>query len=85
VRQVRQVLPAEPTSGAQAVDRALLLFRMVAAAETPPTLTQLSVRSALPMSTVSRLMLALTRHDLITRDESGYTLTTTLQEARDVR
>ena len=60
------------TPGAQAIDRAAGLLRLIMAAETPPTLTQLHVRSGLAKSTTSRLLLALERNDLVTRDGREY-------------
>jgi IclR family transcriptional regulator, acetate operon repressor len=58
----------EPTQGAQAVDRAAALLRLIAGAEDPLTYTQLHSRSGLSKSTVSRLLLALERNDLVRRD-----------------
>ena len=62
----------EPTQGAQAVDRAAALLRLITAADVPLTYTQLHARSGLAKSTVSRLLLALERNDLVRRDGRGY-------------
>ncbi len=58
----------EPTAGAQAVDRAAALLRLIAAAEEPLTFTQLHAQTDLARSTVSRLLQALERNELIRRD-----------------
>lgn len=50
------------------MDRAATLLRLVLAAEQPPTVTQLITRTGLPKSTVSRLLIALERNELVRRD-----------------
>jgi DNA-binding IclR family transcriptional regulator len=58
-------------SGTQAVDRAALLLSRVVLADVPPGFTELVADTGLPKSTVSRLLQALERHQLVHRDGSG--------------
>lgn len=58
-------------SGTQAVDRAALLVSMVVRATQPLGFADVADACGLPKSTVSRLLTALERTDLLERDESG--------------
>jgi len=58
-------------TGTQAVDRAARLLREVLDAPTAPSHTELMVGTGLPKSTTSRLLLALERNGLVSRDASG--------------
>lgn len=58
-------------SGTQAIERAGALLIHVIEATTPPILSQLSATHVLPKSTTSRLLGALERQGLISRDRSG--------------
>jgi IclR family transcriptional regulator, acetate operon repressor len=58
-------------TGTQAVDRAARLLMEVLDAPTAPSHTELMVATGLPKSTTSRLLLALERNGLVSRDASG--------------
>ncbi|MET1038491.1 MAG: IclR family transcriptional regulator [Aeromicrobium sp.] len=60
-----------PMAGTQALDRAMVLLRLIVEAEDSLTHTDLVVESNLPGPTVSRLMGALTAGGLVERHASG--------------
>lgn len=59
------------TSGTQAVDRAALLVSTVVRADRPLAFSGLVEETSLPRSTVSRLLTAMERTDLLERDADG--------------
>ncbi|MBP6997075.1 MAG: IclR family transcriptional regulator [Phycicoccus sp.] len=62
---------AAPTTGTQAVDRALDLLARVVQAGEPVSFTELSDRTGLARSTTSRLLSALERGGFVVRDGEG--------------
>jgi DNA-binding IclR family transcriptional regulator len=61
----------EPSSGTQALDRAVQLASMVVHADEPLSFAELQEASGLAKSTTSRMLAALERHGLLERDDSG--------------
>ncbi|HEY3531306.1 MAG TPA: IclR family transcriptional regulator [Nocardioides sp.] len=61
----------EPSSGTQALDRAVQLASMVVQADEPLSFAELQEASGLAKSTTSRMLTALERGGLLERDESG--------------
>lgn len=62
--------PSSPT-GTQAIDRAAQLLVRVVDSPEPVTFATLTADAGLPKSTVSRLLAALERHDLVSRHRDG--------------
>src|SRR5690242_6866923 len=60
-----------PSSGTQALDRAVQLASMVVRADVPLSFAELQEASGLAKSTTSRLLAALERGDLLERDDNG--------------
>ncbi len=60
-----------PSSGTQALDRAVQLASMVVRADVPLSFAELQEATGLAKSTTSRLLAALERGDLLERDEHG--------------
>jgi DNA-binding IclR family transcriptional regulator len=60
-----------PSSGTQALDRAVQLVSMVVHAEEPLSFADLQEATGLAKSTTSRMLAALERGELLERDESG--------------
>lgn len=58
-------------TGTQAVDRAARLLTEIVDARQAPTFSDLAATSGLARSTTSRLLYALERHGLVSRDQSG--------------
>lgn len=76
----RRTQPAAPTgadvaaqtpTGAQAIDRASTLLLHIMESEQPLSLTQLATSHSLAKSTTSRILSALERNGLVTRDAHG--------------
>jgi len=61
----------EPSSGTQALDRAVQLASMVVHADEPLSFAELQEASGLAKSTTSRMLAALERHGLLERDDNG--------------
>jgi DNA-binding IclR family transcriptional regulator len=61
----------EPSSGTQALDRAVQLASMVVHADEPLSFAELQEASGLAKSTTSRMLTALERHGLLERDDNG--------------
>lgn len=59
------------TTGTQAVDRAAGLLTQIVDHPEPVTFTELAASTGLAKSTTSRLLLALERNGLVTRDDTG--------------
>jgi DNA-binding IclR family transcriptional regulator len=60
-----------PSSGTQALDRAVQLASMVVRADVPLSFAELQEATGLAKSTTSRLLAALERGDLLERDDNG--------------
>ncbi len=60
-----------PSSGTQALDRAVQLASMVVQADVPLSFAELQEATGLAKSTTSRLLAALERGDLVERDDNG--------------
>jgi DNA-binding IclR family transcriptional regulator len=60
-----------PSSGTQALDRAVQLASMVVQADEPVSFAELQEATGLAKSTTSRLLAALERGDLLERDDNG--------------
>jgi DNA-binding IclR family transcriptional regulator len=60
-----------PSSGTQALDRAVQLASMVVQADLPLSFAELQEATGLAKSTTSRLLAALERGDLLERDDNG--------------
>lgn len=63
--------PADTRHGTQSIDRAAQLLAEVVNASEPVPFRRLCTATELPKSTISRLMLALERHQLVRRDTAG--------------
>jgi IclR family transcriptional regulator, acetate operon repressor len=58
-------------NGTQAIDRAAMLLAQVVRGAEPATFTELTAACGLAKSTTSRLLMALERHQLVSRDDDG--------------
>ena len=63
--------PATGSTGTQSIDRAADLLARIVRAQTPMTFTELADATGLARSTTSRILAALERADLLTRDSAG--------------
>ncbi len=58
-------------NGTQAIDRAAMLLAQVVRGTEPASFTELTAACGLAKSTTSRLLMALERHQLVSRDDDG--------------
>jgi IclR family transcriptional regulator, acetate operon repressor len=58
-------------NGTQAIDRAAMLLAQVVRGAEPASFTELTAACGLAKSTTSRLLMALERHQLVSRDDDG--------------